>query len=315
MKKTTLLLVSMSAALLLASMVALVATENTARAAFPGINGKIVFTRDPDGYQGPKDSEIFTIGFDGNNLKRLTNNSTKDVDPAWSADGKKIAFSHGLRFHQDIFVMNANGSNKTLITDERKIPGTQTAEDFDPAFSPNGRWIVFVRGRDHFNVGGDISKIKADGTDLTYLQSGGLREQSPSWSPDGTRIAYSDRGDPYDSTEYVITIRPDGSGYRNLTDGRTPDWSPDSSRIVFAYGGGICTGICTMAANGSGEKPLMTNIGGLDPAFSPGGGKIVFSGDRDGDLDLYIMDADGTDVRPLTDLPGDERSPDWRPVQ
>src|SRR5215217_7306417 len=116
MRKTVLLLASMTIALMLASVVALVTTGNPARAAFPGINGKIVFARDPDGPRGPLDQEIYTIWFNGNNLTRLTNNSVKDLDPAWSADGKKIVFSSKRSGKGDIYTMNANGSNPTLIT-------------------------------------------------------------------------------------------------------------------------------------------------------------------------------------------------------
>ena len=58
MRKTVMLLACMAAAVVLASMVALVTTGNSARAAFPGINGKIVFTRDPDGYQGPNTTSL-----------------------------------------------------------------------------------------------------------------------------------------------------------------------------------------------------------------------------------------------------------------
>ena len=204
--------------------------------------------------------------------------------------------------------MNANGSAKTLVTDEREIPGKTPHGDHMPAFSPNGRQIVFVRETSTYD---NVVKIKTDGTGLTHLQSGAYRTRSPSWSPDGTKIAYSDRWDSYEPEEYVITMRPDGTGVKYLPQGISPDWSPDGSRIIYAY---YNYGIYEMDASGTGEKPLMTNQAS-DPAFSPGGGKIVFSSDRDGDYDLYIMDVDGTDVRRLTNQPGDDTFPDWQPVQ
>jgi TolB protein len=305
-RNTVLLLASVVAALLLASTVTLIVPKERAEAAFPGINGKIVFTRDPDGYGGPKDSEIFTVWFDGNNPNRLTNNTTQERDPAWSPDGKRIAFSNG----NDVFVMNADGSDKTLVTDERKIPGEAKAFDYEPAFSPNGRRIAFVRftNSDY----GNIYKIRTDGTNLTYVQEGAYRTQSLSWSPDGTKIVFSDKSDTYEPYEYVFITSPNGSGGRHLiTEGRSPDWSPDGSRIIYTH---YDYGIYEMDASGASEKPLTADRAS-DPAFSPGGGKIVFSSDVGGDSDLYIMDPDGTDVRPLTDLPGDEYDPDWQPVQ
>jgi Tol biopolymer transport system component len=69
-------------------------------------------------------------------------------------------------------------------------------------------------------------------------------------------------------------------------------------------------------ADGSDNKRLTTNPAtDTYPAFSPGGGKIVFSSNRDGDYDLYIMNANGTDVEQLTNNPAREILPDWQPAQ
>jgi Tol biopolymer transport system component len=324
MKKTFLLLASVTVALLMASVVALVVPKERARAAFPGINGKIVFERDPDGYRGPKDPEIWTVWFDGNNLQHLTNNTTRDTAPAWSADGKKIVFSGGGRkaydsYRADIFVMNANGSDKTRITDERKLPGPRK-DDLTPSFSPSGRQIVFVRNGvnshgDYTNR--DIYRIRADGTNLTRLVDMPNYEYyyacCPAWSPDGSRIAFHSQLDISDfRTE---TIKPDGSGRSTLTyrEGFAPDWSPDGSQVVFSGAGDIIK----IDANGAGEKQLTTGQAyDSYPAFSPGGGKIVYSSDSDGDYDLYIKNADGTgDPQQITNQPGDDYFPDWQPVQ
>ena len=106
-------------------------------------------------------------------------------------------------------------------------------------------------------------------------------------------------------------MRPDGTGVKYLSQGVSPDWSPDGSRIIYAY---YDYGIYQMDASGTSEEPLMTNQAS-DPAYSPSGTRIVFSSARDGDSDLYIMDADGTDVRRLTNQPGDDYAPDWQPAQ
>jgi TolB protein len=294
---------------------AVAAGTKPAQAAFPGKNGKIAFTRDPDGYRGRKDPEIYTVRFDGGNLKPLTNNTMLDTDPAFSPDGKRIAFSQSPKrfYYSNIFFMKADGSGKTLVTDEREIPGKAEGDDSNPAFSPDGRRIAFVR--ETANDYGAIFKIGVDGRNPTRISYGVYHPRSVAWSPDGSTIAYSDRSDSYEPEEYVVTLRPDGSGMRYRTEGRAPNWSPDGSRMVFAghYSYGE---IYEMGADGTGEKTLMTSQADTDnPAFSPGGGKIVFESDLDGDYDLYVMDADGTDVRQLTDLPGDERDPDWQPVR
>jgi TolB protein len=311
MRKTVLLLASMTIALMLASVVALVTTGSPARAAFPGINGKIVFARDPDGPRGPLDQEIYTIWFNGNNLTRLTNNSVKDLDPAWSADGKKIVFSSKRSGKGDIYTMNANGSNPTLITNERLIKGL-ASYDAEPGFSPSGGNIVFARdNRDYYS---NIYKVGANGKNLTRLTNDYNYEENPAWSPNGNKIAY-DQKDPNDYVHRVVTMRPDGSGKRYLSrgeEGLVPNWSPDGSEIVADGGGGIYK----INADGSEMTRLTHSIGDYNPAFSPGGGKIVFSSDRDGDYDLYIMKADGTDSpQRLTNQPGDDYAPDWQPIQ
>jgi Tol biopolymer transport system component len=83
MRKTVLLLASLTAALMLSSVVALVVPEEQARSAFPGINARIAFVSDRSG-----SNEIYTIWFNGNNLTRLTHDSGPDTAPSWSADGK-----------------------------------------------------------------------------------------------------------------------------------------------------------------------------------------------------------------------------------
>jgi Tol biopolymer transport system component len=227
-----------------------------------------------------------------------------------------MAFSNSRKNfgYGDIFVMQADGSGKTLVTDERKMPGKAEADDTEPAFSPDGRRIVFVRdGGTVLWDYGNIFKIGVDGRNPTRIGYGVYHPQSLAWSSNGARIAYSDRSDSYEAETYVVTMRPDGSGQRYLTEGHTPDWSPDGSRIVVAGYYGV---ISDMNANGTEEEPLMTNQAyNANPSFSPGGGKIVFESDLDGDYDLYVMDADGTDVKQLTDLPGNEQDPDWQPVR
>src|SRR5215212_7714360 len=182
-------LLEMAVMALAAFLLVLVVAEKPAKAAFPGNNGKIVFVSDRDG-----DNDIYTISPTGDNLKRLTNNSKNDRFPAWSPDGRKIVYSSGLRgtaYNEDIFVMNADGSGQTHITDERSISGTLEGDDSSPAFSPDGRKIVFVR-KDQNNPEGDIYKIGADGTNLTRLTRLGYDEACcPTWSPDGPKIAYS----------------------------------------------------------------------------------------------------------------------------
>ena len=305
-----------------ASVLALFAATPPVEAAFPGTNGRIVFERDPDGYRGPQDPEIYSVNLKGENPVRLTDNATGDTQPAFSADGRKIVYSGGRKaldsYSADIFVMNANGSGKTRVIREREMPGAAAANDGQPAFSPSGRRIAFVRnGR---GTNDDIYAIGTDGGNPKRLvdipnfeyRSGG----QPAWSPNGARIAFfSGSEDAYS----IETVKPDGTGRKPVTEGYAPNWSPDGLKIAFHRSpDGSESKIYVANADGSDEVPLSTGEGAYDsdPVFSPGGGKVIFASARDGDYDLYITNADGSDEpQQLTNYPGDERSPDWQPIR
>jgi Tol biopolymer transport system component len=299
--------------MLLAIGVAVIATLEPAQASFPGKNGKIAFVST----RGGGAPNIYTIGFRGDNLTRLTDiDRVRDSSPSWSADGKKIVFQSdatknysGAICRMGIHTMNANGTNEESVTSRRGRC------DQDPAFSPSGRKIVFDSfGLLTVNVNG------SNRTRLTNWSGGVVGTMNAAWSPNGKKIAFNNY--PQEDPHGIFTINPDGSDRTFVAAGATdPDWSPDGTEFTYvcAYprypgsnsyttevhkGNGACT-----------DDTRLTNdtANDIDPAFSPGGGKIVFSSNRDGDRDLYIMDADGTDVRQLTNSPARDVAPDWQP--
>ena len=260
-------------------------------------------------------------------LLRLTYSDAWDGVPAWSPDGKKIAFksAHADYVGQSTFlsdenidVMNIDGSGV-----ERLAHAVPTSSLTGPEWSPDGRKIAFSTNR--FGHWG-IYVMNADGSGverLTYsVYEKNLAQQAgawyhryhhgnPAWSPDGKKIAFTSSGDGE-----IFVMNADGSGVMRLTyfdaDALSLTWSPDGQKIAFSSYRDGWNNRAIYSADGSGVVRL-TYSGGSDyaPAWSPDGRKIAFSSDRDGDDEIYAMNADGSDVERLTYFGG--RSPAWSP--
>lgn len=151
----------------------------------------------------------------------------------------------------------------------------------------------------------EIYVMNGDGTNLRRLTNDPASDQLPTWSPDGSLIAWSRNRDIY-------VMAWDGSGQTLLAEeAGFPSWSPDGEMIAFASEGDVFT----MRADGSDIEKL-TGDSGWDsiPAWSPDGKEIAFVSDRDGNLELYVMNADGSDQTRLTERLREEDSrPTWSP--
>ena len=181
-----------------------------------------------------------------------------------------------------------------------------TARDSDGA-------ILFTNDQDGdveiFVVNADGTVLNADGTNVRQLTNNTHRDEEPSWSPDGTHIAFNSSRDGDDE---VFVMNADGTNVRQLTNNTYPDWasswSPDGTQIAFQSDRDGDVEIFVMNADGTNVRQL-TNNTHLDeePSWSPDGTQIAFDSDRDGDDEVFVMNADGTNVRQLTN----NTYPDW----
>lgn len=234
--------------------------------------------------------------------------------PSWSPDGKRIAYSTFDR-HKDyetsswgIYSSNPDGSDPKLLT----------PDGMEPEYSPQGDRIAF-----QFKKSGSPDKIglmNADGSDMKLVSSGGFVQRDFSWSPGGHQIAY----DGMDKIGIQITDitgrkdRPITDGDGGLFKDRNPEWSPVGREILFERNATavVANGLSTVDSVTGKEKMILpVSKRNLDATWSPDGSKIAFCSDRDGgsDLDIYLMNADGTDIKQLTDLPGHEHAPSFSP--
>jgi Tol biopolymer transport system component len=209
-----------------------------------------------------------------------------------SPDGSRIVFQSVRDGNQEIYVMNADGSEETRVTDN-------PAHDAFASWSPDGSKIIFETNRDG---NWEIYVMNADGTDQTRITDSPAQDRRPSWSSDGLRITFaSDR----DGNWEIYTLNVDGTNPIKLTENPADDGyavcSPDGKRIVFVSDRDGNDGIYVMDADGSNQTKLTHSRAyeGL-PSWSPDGLKIAFETDRDFDEEIYVMNADGSNPENLT---------------
>ena len=249
------------------------------------------------------EARIWVMHSDGSDPHRISVGS----DPAWSPDGKRIAFRANFgKDGYDIAVANADGSDQRTLVHDASI--VRSLEGGAPAWSPDGQTIAFATNEGLFVV-------PAEGGELRLLaDSADCLENDPAWSPDGGRIVF-DAGcteETSDAQAGLIVINADGTGWHRIVgpDGfssfppSSPVWSPDGRHIAFdtVQGEGIAGTIYVADADGSNVFALTDGVG---PAWSPDGSRIAFAF-QDTRFEtyshIYVIGVDGSGLHRLTSV-------------
>jgi TolB protein len=263
---------------------------------------------------------LWVMNADGSNQKPLT--AGQASDPAWSPDGRRLAFTGD----SGIYVMDADGTNIVRVTNG----------GVEPTWSPDGARIAFSLLRwDSTGTQPILSQrlavVSADGSAFAWLSSGAY-DESPAWSPDGTKIAFvRDLNDGETPTAIYIMLVAHPSAIAPATflpgGGRcsqsAPAWTPDGKSLLFWSGcpeaPGSFSGPFGFAvgnADGSGTMTaVLSDVSETyqsDPAWSPDGRWIAFGspGTDVGGANsmIYVMRANGSNATSLA--PG--MKPAWR---
>jgi Tol biopolymer transport system component len=292
---------------------------------YTGLQGWIVFEhfgQAPDGSTTTFDldrRQIWLVHADGSDLHELSPGKPAEdgkVAPDISPDGRTVVFSSWGPLGR-VWQVPIEGGDPTMLTTECSGAEDECFER-DPAYSPDGDRIAFARddmsGSDPSSVIGirDLAAGTVTFVESTRVPRDRAHLHQPSWSPDGTQLAYHlDTQGPADERPSKIRIQVvnvDGTGLRELpapageAKAGDPDWSPDGSLIVFSTmpsreGEGDASGsagIFTVHPDGTGLSDVCGTClgGGIAPSWTPDGKHILFWGFRT----WALMDPDGANI-------------------
>lgn len=247
--------------------------------------------------------EIFVMDYDGASPSPLTGNQSINLSPRWSPDGRLLAYTSYRNGNPDLYLLNFDSGRRDVISSQQGLNAT-------PGWSPDGQWLALAMSA---TGGTNLFLISRNGGTPKPLTTGSAISVSPSFSPNGRQIVFnSDRG----GTPQIYVMDVDGSNLRRITFQGTynssPRWSPRGEKIVF-----MCriagNQICLINPDGSGLQQLTSVGNNEEPAWSADGRHIAFSSTRMGQRDVFVMHADGSEQRRLTNNGRDNYLPDWSP--
>ena len=268
---------------------------------------KIAFSCDRTGKK-----EIYTMNFDGSEVRQITKIRSIAMGAAWSPDGSKLAFSVFNR-HSD-GTKNIDLFDYSFRTGSMRLLSNRKGINSGASYHPNGKEAALTLS---YTGNPDIYLLNIDARTTTKLTSSVGFDVDPSFSPDGSKIAFvsSRAGKPM---VYTMSLANPSDVKRITFAGQynaTPNWSPDGKKIVFAGWIDSHFDIFTVTTDGAKIERFTKNEGNNeDPSFSPDGSMIAFSSNRvKNEKAIYLMNSDGTNVKRLTFGLGNCSGSKWSP--
>jgi TolB protein len=258
---------------------------------------KIVFVSNRDG-----NDELYTMDYDGQNQTRLTFNKIKDYMPAWSPDGRKIAYTS--------YKNNSAGLYILFPYDQRRDEVISKGTNYAPSWSPDGKKLAFCSTHEESNP--EIYAATSYGKNIRRLTINDAIDTAPSWSPTSREIAFtSDRG----GTPQIYVMDAEGSNVRRKSFGGNyfdaPSWSPTGDMIAYVSRVDQIFDIYILnLRTNQTHKITEGNARNESPCWAPDGRHLIFSSNISGTIQLYTIDYDGANLRCLT-TKGTNKLPDW----
>lgn len=265
-------------------------------------NGLITYYSNQNGT-----NNIFVMNLDGSGQHKLINDKNKNVCGVWSPDGKKMIFSSERDGNSEIYIIDAYGNNLKRLTNNE-------TQDYHHRWSPDSKQIVYVSNEDGNQ---EIYIMNTNGENKFNITNSETEEMFPSWSPDGKTIVYSQqKGDGWK----IYEMNVDGTNRKKVSEYSGKDWelypqfSPNGKEIAYFTDEpeNKIRNIFVMNKNGKNQVQLTnSDFADENPFWSPDGKMIVFQSNRNGNYQIFTMNADGTKQTCLSKNKNNEYWPSW----